>query len=292
MLENKYYVLMNRKILPGIAVMTLLSNAAIFGQVEHKCGTFISIDQKMLEDTISVTDQFPRESLPQLNRTLSIAVFVVNNTKGSPVNLSDLNNTVNELNSYFAPIALNFKICTTTYIENYQFDRLVMSDNEKDILIQHSSPNIINLYLVSSLYDENINAVTGYTYMPGDKEKHAIFLDKDNILGTTLAHQMGHFLNLYHTHEREAFGTELVNRSNCSTAGDRVCDTQADPGVHLYMSADNIYTGTVKDANKELYSPSPKNIMSFGPDNIRCIFTRGQLLRVVHSLGNYRKNLR
>lgn len=49
----------------------------------------------------------------------------------------------------------------------------------------------------------------------------------------TLAHEVGHLLGLKHTHgSLSSPGAELVDRGpggNCATAGDNLCDTQADP---------------------------------------------------------------
>jgi hypothetical protein len=54
---------------------------------------------------------------------------------------------------------------------------------------------------------------------------------------STFPHEIGHYFDLYHTHET-AFGTECVARTNCSTRGDLVCDTAADPT----LSTTNIST--------------------------------------------------
>ena len=47
---------------------------------------------------------------------------------------------------------------------------------------------------------------------------------------TTLSHELGHYFDLYHTHET-SFGTECPSGSNCQSAGDMVCDTPADPNL-------------------------------------------------------------
>lgn len=267
-----------------------LGNQLIFGQ-QNVCGTIISESQRMLENTWSITDEMPQQSLPQVNRTLSFSVFVVKDEDGTVTDAASINNAMDQLSRYFAPVALKFKVCGIQVIDNYQFNDLYQGGNEKDLLVQYNVPGTINLYLVKNLFDQSNNSTSGFTYMPGDKGKHAIFLQKSYLTGTTLAHQTGHFFNLYHTHESEAFGAELVNESNCSTSGDRVCDTNADPNVMFYMQ-DGVYTGTEKDLNKEIYSPSPRNIMSYGPDITRCVFTRGQFLRMIYCLSNFRKELR
>ena len=48
------------------------------------------------------------------------------------------------------------------------------------------------------------------------------------------------FSDLYHTFEDYQFGKEKADGSNCAEAGDRLCDTPADPGsiyeVHVNYS--------------------------------------------------------
>ena len=102
---------------------------------------------------------------------------------------------------------------------------------------------------------------------------------------------MGHFLNLYHTHET-AFGNELVNRTNCSSTGDKCCDTEADPGLEGLIDKSCLYTGKLKDTSGAFYQPKPKNIMSFSNDDCRCNFSRTQFLRIIYTLQNLKKDLR
>lgn len=69
---------------------------------------------------------------------------------------------------------------------------------------------------------------------------------------------MGHCLGLYHTHET-AFGREYVLRVNCTSAGDLICDTPADPNFNYSCS----YNGNARDPIGMIYTPDPKNIMSY-----------------------------
>lgn len=83
---------------------------------------------------------------------------------------------------------------------------------------------------------------------------------------STLIHELGHLLGLGHT-----FGNvveELVDGSNCATAGDHICDTPADPGLYLPGMVDVAtctYIGTATDANGDLYQPMLNNVMSYSP---------------------------
>lgn len=94
-----------------------------------------------------------------------------------------------------------------------------------------------------------------------------------NVLFTvnSVAHEMGHVLSLAHTHE--GGGSELVDGSNCATAGDQVCDTPADPGGGFTGCT---YTGTAVDANGDPYNPLTNNMMSYMASSCRTSFTPGQ----------------
>ena len=256
------------------------------------CGTVIPEALITAEkDTIHIVSGGATESLPQLNRMFSITVFVVNNSDNTPgIAAPIIQNAVAIINQYFSPIALSFKICAINYIPNYQFDNLI---SDKDLLIQYADMNTINLYITKNLYNQKGTDVNGYTYMPGVMRKNSIFVTKSGMTGSSLAHQMGHFFNLYHTHESAAFGAELAkDRSNCATTGDRCCDTDADPNLDGLTTASCVYTAKLKDSKNDLYTPSPKNIMSFSSDGCRCMFTRGQFLRIIHAAKTFRSSLR
>jgi hypothetical protein len=97
----------------------------------------------------------------------------------------------------------------------------------------------------------------------------------------TLAHEIGHCLGLIHTHDYLT-EPELVDGSNCTTGGDMLCDTPADPNLSLpgLMELPCSYVGTVTDANGDLYQPLLNNVMSYS----RCLvdsFTpqQGALMR-------------
>ena len=90
---------------------------------------------------------------------------------------------------------------------------------------------------------------------------------------------------MFHTHGKTNNGTtdELVNGSNCESAGDNVCDTPADPNLNGKVSRDCLYTGGASDANGDPFDPDPRNIMSYSRKECRDVLTPGQLARVSFS---------
>ncbi len=93
---------------------------------------------------------------------------------------------------------------------------------------------------------------------------------------TSIEHEMGHTLALRHTHQ----GGELVDGSNCTAAGDQVCDTPADPGLNGTNVIGCVYVGSAVDANGQPYTPLTNNFMSYAPNSCRTAFTTGQVNRM------------
>lgn len=111
-----------------------------------------------------------------------------------------------------------------------------------------------------------------------DIPSNHLVIRNDRTLTSTSSHEVGHCLDLYHTHET-AFGTENINGNNCGSAGDLVCDTPADPRLgNVNVSAACVYTGGGG------YNPLPDNIMSYSMSFCRDDFTNGQGVRMRQAL--------
>ncbi len=106
------------------------------------------------------------------------------------------------------------------------------------------------------------------------------------------AHEVAHVLGLMHPHDA-IFGAELVDGSNCTTAGDLICDTPADPNLGLAGMMDYAtctYIGTATDANGQPYTPLVDNIMSYAPC-VTSAFTPGQVQVMQYVLDNVKTYL-
>lgn len=109
-----------------------------------------------------------------------------------------------------------------------------------------------------------------------------------------LAHEVGHCFYLYHTH---GYGIEeLVNGSNCEIAGDKLCDTPAEPyrndnGIRNYVYENCNYFGTFRDSNNQLYNPDTYNIMSYTWWSCRQHFSTLQIQKMHQTLETYLSEL-
>ena len=134
----------------------------------------------------------------------------------------------------------------------------------------------INYYIVQTLWNTDDGMITGTA---NSIPSNNLVIRNDRVLTSTSAHELGHCLNLLHTHETTR-GVEAINGSNCATAGDLVCDTPADP--HL-IAGDNVnfacdYTGG------NGFNPATNNIISYSFGFCRDEFTNGQGYRMRYAL--------
>jgi hypothetical protein len=151
-------------------------------------------------------------------------------------------------------------------------------------------PAVMNVFIHSTLIDSDGEPLNGICYeVPGTRV--SIVASAINSLAnlSTLPHEIGHALGLYHTFEK-TFGEEKISRGaqiecvNCSFAGDLLCDTPADPhsdkyDTDNYINSNCEYYGSTSqfcDGEELLYKMDPTNIMAYGRRPCRDHFTLGQ----------------
>ncbi|HYX05781.1 MAG TPA: M43 family zinc metalloprotease [Bacteroidales bacterium] len=248
------------------------------------CGTRVTAEQVALENSF-----VPVDSVHNLHKTFPVAVYIVKNQAGNTgYSEAQLNTVLGELNQNFKPSGLQFSACSIQVVDNYNYD-IINPDNLSELTALYFKPHVINLYIVSELYDADYVPVCGLTWMP-EANKNVILIRKDCSLTASLTHQMGHFFGLYHTHE-EAFGKSKADDSDCATTGDFCCDTPAQPILSGKVDATCIYTAAETDTDGNYYVPSVKNFMSLGRPECQCSFTHDQYVRMTNVFLKYKKDL-
>ena len=130
----------------------------------------------------------------------------------------------------------------------------------------------------------------GYaTFPPGGGESDGIVI---TAFGNLIAHEMGHYLGLYHTFEG------YCNNFNCLLNGDRVCDTPPD-GSYLPSAcgspSNSCDTDTLSNYSNGHFTTDVKdpieNIMDYGFDACKTTFTQGQADRMHNAIQTQRKGL-
>lgn len=221
-------------------------------------------------------------SLPCLGRTLSISVHSIEDSLGVPsVTISDAQNMIASLNTAFAPICLQFSLCKFEIIKNYKYSTFFSFTDEPEVNALYNHANMINIYCPRRVFVGSAIGVGiefgGYSPLGGSVNSNTVLVA--NASGDVAIHELGHFFGLMHTFENP--GSELVNGSNCATAGDLICDTEADfdatqqfPPVFIGCN----YVGNLVDSNGDFYTPLLANYMSYSPCG--CKFTHQQYLRM------------
>ena len=190
-------------------------------------------------------------------------------------------------NTIYGHIVDNYTIFSGT-------DPDIDGDGKFDLLASYSHINAIDIFLFP-----NDPAFAGGTAVgiPG-----ASFVLGGNNFGTNnitthfMSHEMGHCLGLFHTFHGLCEGgsmNELVDGSNCLTAGDFVCDTPADNTV-VNIDVDCIWNGVsncgggvgTTDANGTPYAPDHKVIMAGVPPVCMEYLTSGQASRMKDHIAN------
>ena len=201
------------------------------------------------------------------------------------MSLASMNQVIAITNSYYLMngYGIQFYFCGTSpdYVDN---DEQYNSFSNETLVAQgHDVTNAMNQYYVNSF----ASGAGGYAYYPGNSliTTRSFILneswDEVDMGNRLIPHELGHNFNLVHTFGEvpgngtlgSGTTTELVTRgagANCTTDGDYICDTPADPynksGANLiYVNGCAQYdpNSTARDANGDVYAPSVENIMSY-----------------------------
>lgn len=210
---------------------------------------------------------------------IPMKVHIIRRTNGTGgLTVAQLTTAMTTLNLRYEAACMAFYVCgDINYIDDDQYYNFDTSD-EGALTSANNVANAINIYYANSVGNGTSN-YCGYAYYPGGQDV-ILMANSCALNGSTLPHEVGHFYGLPHTHNG---GNELVNGSNCATAGDDFCDTAADPNLSGLVNSSCVYTGTLTDANGDLYVPDPMNIMSYSRKPCRTFFSTEQLAEIVYN---------
>ncbi|MFQ5445774.1 MAG: zinc metalloprotease, partial [Saprospiraceae bacterium] len=157
------------------------------------------------------------------------------------------------------------------------------------------SSKYLNIWVANIKKKTGFGDLFGYSTFPGDPANvdgvvisYKYFGNTGTVSapfdkGRTATHEIGHWMNLFHTFQD---GCKGMTASNCSTAGDLVCDT---PPV---KSPNYKCPGTVNSCTE---SPDKNdltiNYMDYTDDKCMYMFTNGQTDRIHATLYGPRKDI-
>jgi len=219
-----------------------------------------------------------------------VRVNIIMNIKGSAgVTVQDIRYSLDVANNFFKNAGIKFFIDTLQYIKDYNYAYIKYNHLKKELLTKYAVARRINLFLADSIKLGSDRSY-GFTYFPDMPDSNVIYLDKAYARGNYLTTMLGHFMGLLSTHET-AGGRELASEKNCSSSGDFICDTYADPDLFNEVVDTCKYIGTARDDNAKYFVPSVANIMSDSPDKCKCIMTPQQYRRIYYYYHRYRQYL-
>lgn len=253
-------------------------------------------ESKIAKQLANFTENFLKQRTEAISSLSPVVVPVVihivrmdDGTGGIPV-ATVRSEIINFVNTRYASISVSFSECgPVNYINSTAYYNLSGDAEGNAMSVANNVANVLNIYFVN-----DPEGACGWARFTVDLPSDYIVIANgcaDNT--STLAHEIGHYFDLYHTHET-SFGAECVNGTNCTTAGDLLCDTPADPTLTGNVSAAPgcTYTGVGVDAcSSSPYTPSTHNIMSYSQKQCRDIFTAQQNAKILFTIANGRSYL-
>lgn len=240
----------------AIIILLFISNILFSQEV---CATPNNINVE-LEKMVNEKKMAYRGDISKKSFCVNIHFKIVRNSQGvGGINTNSLQRIIDELNLYYNPHNIYFNNIGFEYINDSRFVNMKYISEANTLLKMRNRDDAINYYIVDSFGI--------YNGMALQIPSHSLVVIKDRVFTSTSSHEVGHCLGLYHTFETH-FCKEKIDGSNCSTCGDKVCDTPADED----------------DYNNNGYNPDLTNIMSYYP--FRDHFTQGQFNRMKHYIFN------
>lgn len=211
---------------------------------------------------------------------------------------SDLKKVVKNLNKIYSENKTGIQFYLSDLFYYREIKHLKAGYLLESFLFGHKNfnKNSINVYFVNVLELNLLFTKIHYRGMYNSLNNTIIIIRHST--QTTLAHEIGHYLGLYHPHRNWEKGKnkqEAVSRTlkkgdklNCECNGDYLSDTPAEPDLRFYTDKDCDYTGLLKDDWGDFYQPNTNNIMSY-PSNSQCrsnftTLQKAVMLFTIHNL--------
>lgn len=225
-----------------------------------------------------------KDRLPCVDKEFSMVVHVIKDSVGDlGIDTLDILTYVDTLNRYFSPICVSFTVCEFNLIDDWRYNDFDVDSMWTEMQVKYHRENRINIFYVNSVTNPpNECSYSDSAYITR-VDSGGVVLDKTGSCYfdpfKVLVHEMGHYFGLPNTF----VGGELVDGSNCTTAGDEFCDTPADPynlgdDIPDYIDGNCRFINGATDANSDYYTPHVGNAMSYYPGACMCEFSYEQLL--------------
>jgi len=271
-------------------------------KAQYDCGTLITEEQQQYMNKGS--NKRGNLNLDRFAKKITVIPIVphIIQTHFGQGGLSeeDLNTSIDQLNESFAPLNFKFESCGTKYIKhNGYYHKLQQSfskySNEFKMADEDYVEGAINIFFMPNPVNSVGNSTCGWAYFPGSSNDWIVIANNCATNGSTLAHEIGHYFKLYHTHRgtTDLAKNEFVDGSNCGRIGigDELCDTPAEPYINEnekegqdkcidYNDENCTYICNDTDFKGHTFKPDVTNIMSYALKECRQTFSPEQVQRM------------
>lgn len=265
-----------------IVTMTFLINLS-YGQ-RAECGTKpTGAEREQYFADLRAMRERPTQRIYEDN-TIRLIMYRLQNDDGTGGRSdSEFAELVNDMNSIYNMYDICFSLMRIVNINNSQ---LVNADWSADwdslqSAINNQYPSFSD---AATIYVLPPSVVAGGVFGSSYGIPSTAFIARSNDFNwnrALYAHEMGHCLGLFHTHEtNNGSNIELVTRTwgescfnsqghwhDCNVGGDGMCDTEADFNFNdnsLYVDPETCeYIFDSTDCQGNAYIPDPRNVMSY-----------------------------
>lgn len=266
-MKNKFYIVI------AFALVAFTNNIEAQTKIGEvwKCNTVETLVKLKSETNIS---ELSVDMSPKIVNTF---FHILRRNDGSGgLTQAQVNNWISVLcNDYFEH-QIHINVIGQSNLNNTTFYNGMTDANFSTLINTNTHSNAIDIYLLSP----------NDTYSRAENIPGISLAVGGSYSGTSvLSHEFGHCLGLYHTHSGRGCNdfvncSENINGSNCSTCGDLVCDTPADPCLSGNVNENCVYIGDPS------FSPDVDNIMSYSPPTCLDELTFGQRERIHYTILN------
>lgn len=273
----------------------ILGFLTVFGvrvqaQVQADCGTEIdSATFAQISSTIALRKSWMGHSRSQIQVPVQHFVFRTSGGSGG-ITSADIQDAMDDLNGHYQSASIQFYECSAVRFINSSTFYNYSQSQQSQLLATYYVNNVVNVYHFNSVTSNSGSSLCGYSDFPPGPDI-VMMRGSCTLNGSTLSHEFGHYFSVLHTHSTIG-GAEFVDGSNCSSAGDLLCDTPADPVIgNSNVNTSCVYTGTQLDPQGDLYAPDTRNIMSYSRRSCRNSFSPTQYSMLNYSAINDRDYL-
>ena len=227
-----------------------------------------------------------RVSATTENYCINVCFRIVRDDNGTNAAISPtiIPQVLAQLNAAYNPHGIYFnQIGTFDYINDSFANKYVVPNPLNGYVQPANIPNCLNIFFIKNFQ----NLPSYYDGIASFGTNKATIRGSAALNNNTVAHEVGHNLNLIHTFygsnpynasEAENPLNTNINTNQCQTRGDRVCDTPADYNPTRQIS-------TIQNPSPYIqsnYNPKKDNIMSYWLNKTK--FTTGQAERMKNAI--------